>query len=287
MNKRTIWQRVGDFIVGKGFYIVLFLCVATIGISGYYLVSAFSGSKEPSPSGSGQQVIGGAQVVIPQDDLPDSPSFSGNSNTPSTPSNPSTPDTPSVTDPAPDGSTPGGDSGDSSTINIPSLLDPPAEDGLLQPEEPSQEPAPSTQPQTPTAIVYTWPVKGEIISDFSLEVLAYDETMGDWRTHSGIDIAASAGTRVVAIRDGTVSQVYQDDLMGTTVVIDHGDGLVSRYYNLTSKPTVSEGDTVSTGTVIGAVGQTAIAEINRPAHLHLEMSDNGRSVDPVNYLPCL
>lgn len=128
-------------------------------------------------------------------------------------------------------------------------------------------------------------MKGEILSGFSLEVLAYDETMGDWRTHSGVDIAASVGTNVLAISAGTVQGVYDDDLMGTCVVVDHGDGLTSTYCNLSAKPTVSEGDTVSTGTVLGVVGETAIAESSRPSHLHLEMAQDGKAVDPVSYLP--
>lgn len=62
-----------------------------------------------------------------------------------------------------------------------------------------------------SATAFTWPLKGELLGEFSLEVLAYDPTMGDWRVHSGIDIAASAGAEVNAIAEGTVSQIYQDD----------------------------------------------------------------------------
>lgn len=250
MKKSTLFQRVGGFVMGKGFYIVLFLCVATIGISGYYLVSVFNSGADPTP----QPVSGGAQVVIPNDE--------------------------GVQPPIPDKS------------GVPQLdeydLPEPDENASSGKEEgPEQNDAP--QDSQPTAVVappvYTWPVKGEIVSNFSLEVLAYDETMGDWRTHSGVDISAEKGTRVLAMSSGTVSRVYEDDLMGSTVVIDHGEGLVSYYHNLTQSPTVSEGDAVVTGTVIGAVGDTAIAESGRPAHLHLEVSLDERPVDPVDYLP--
>lgn len=148
---------------------------------------------------------------------------------------------------------------------------------------PSATPKPSAS--KPAASVYTWPVNGAVIHDFSLEVLAYDETMGDWRTHNGLDIAASVGTEVRAVSGGTVEMVYADDLMGTTVVIDHGNGVKSIYSNLATVPTVEKGDVVSTGTVIGAVGETALAEIGRESHLHLEMSANGIEVDPTRYLP--
>ena len=116
-------------------------------------------------------------------------------------------------------------------------------------------------------------------------MLAYDETMGDWRTHHGLDISAQLGTEVCSISTGTVEAVYDDDLMGTTVVIDHGGGIKSIYSNLAAKPTVVVGDTVKPGTVIGAVGETALAESGRPPHLHLEMSKGDYIVDPLQYLP--
>ena len=126
---------------------------------------------------------------------------------------------------------------------------------------------------------------GKVSQAFSGNTLVYNPTLGDWRTHSGVDIAASVGTNVLAISAGTVQGVYDDDLMGTCVVVDHGDGLTSTYCNLSAKPTVSEGDTVSTGAVLGVVGETAIAESSRPSHLHLEMAQDGKAVDPVSYLP--
>ena len=235
--KKPWTEHVGDFIAGKGFYIVLFLCVAAIGISGYYLFSTLGSHDEDTA------VNGTVQVVVTPD--------------PSSAVTPSAAVTPTPRPAATPAATP--------------TPTPPAES--------------SPTPSAPTASVFTWPVKGEIVSDFSLEVLAYDETMGDWRTHSGVDIAASVGTEVCAIAGGTVEQVCQDDLMGTTVVIDHGDGLQSAYSNLAAVPTVSVGDTVSTGSVIGSVGETALAEHSRAAHLHLEMLRDGVAVDPAQYLP--
>ncbi|MDE6280811.1 MAG: M23 family metallopeptidase, partial [Oscillospiraceae bacterium] len=128
-------------------------------------------------------------------------------------------------------------------------------------------------------------VKGTIIADFSVEALAYDETMGDWRTHSGLDIAAPLGTQVLAAANGTVSAIEQDDMLGTVVKIDHGQGLVSEYANLAAVPTVSVGDEVTTGAVIGSVGETAAGESGRQAHLHYALLKDGQAVNPVDYLP--
>lgn len=212
MKKKPILERIGDFMEGKGFYIVLFLCVAAIGISGYYLFSSLDMRDGDAAVAAPTQV-----VVMP----------------------------------------------------------------TVQPVKPTVAPTPAA----PAASVFTWPVKGQVVADYSLEVLAYDETMGDWRTHSGIDIAAPVGTQVLAVSAGTVASVEQDDLMGTTVVIAHAGGVESIYANLAAVPTVEAGDQVSIGAVIGAVGTTAVAESARAPHLHFEMREDGESVDPVSYLP--
>ena len=109
--------------------------------------------------------------------------------------------------------------------------------------------------------------------------------MGDWRTHSALDIAAEPDTRVMATAAGTVSAVYDDPLMGTTVVIEHGNGLTSLYASLAENPTVQVGDEVYTGTIIGSAGNTAVAESGRASHIHFAMYQDGQAVDPEDYLP--
>lgn len=123
-----------------------------------------------------------------------------------------------------------------------------------------------------------------MISSFSVEVLSYDETMGDWRTHDGMDIAASLGTRVQATAKGVVSAVYNDDLMGVTVVVDHGNELFSVYSNLADNPAVSVGDAVASDTVLGEIGDTAAAESGKEPHLHFAMYQGNDAVDPETYL---
>ncbi|MCD7861515.1 MAG: M23 family metallopeptidase [Oscillospiraceae bacterium] len=109
--------------------------------------------------------------------------------------------------------------------------------------------------------------------------------MQDWRTHDGLDIAAAIGTQVRAAANGRVTDVYADDAYGTTVVISHNGWLCSVYSNLAATPTVAVGDTVGVGQVIGAVGDTALAEIGEPAHLHFAMTCGGESIDPGEYMP--
>ena len=132
--------------------------------------------------------------------------------------------------------------------------------------------------------VFTWPVQGAVLRDFSVETLSLDPTLGDWRTHGGLDNAADRGVNVLSISAGTVDQVYKDGLMGTTVVVDHGGGLQSWYCNLDEDVAVEAGDSVEIGGVLGTVGSTAIAEVGVNSHIHLETVLNGQAVDPREYL---
>ena len=75
-----------------------------------------------------------------------------------------------------------------------------------------------------------------------------------------------------------------DDMMGTLVTIAHDDGYETTYANLRSSPGVGEGQYVSAGEVIGAVGSSSIAEFSMPAHLHFSVSKDGVPCDPAEFL---
>lgn len=252
--KKTAMDRFSDFMAGRGFYIVLLLCVAALGVSGYYL---FTGMSD-----IGKAVSAPAKVVV----------------TPAPKATLAPLTTPVAAEP--------------DHTPIPSReptkarpVETAAPASLVAPV-PTAPPVPTAEvPPTATASVFTWPVKGEILRGYAVESLAYDKTMGDWRAHDGIDIAAGAGTQVMAPAGGTVSDLYTDDLMGTCVVILHADGVMSTCANLEKIPVVEIGDTVRTGDIIGSVGTGAIAESGEESHLHLSMTKDGISVDPLEYLP--
>jgi murein DD-endopeptidase MepM/ murein hydrolase activator NlpD len=128
------------------------------------------------------------------------------------------------------------------------------------------------------------PLNGSVLAAFSVDQLAYDPTMEDWRIHDGVDIAAKPGTTVLAASSGTVLAVEDDALMGTTVVISHDGGYQTTYANLQAQPTVQAGDSVSAGQIIGAVGTTAAAESAQSPHLHFAVSKDGDVVDPEEFL---
>ena len=176
---------------------------------------------------------------------------------------------------------------DNVTVEIPSLdmaetEDPAPTAEVLQPQ-PVEEPAPQPEPVEEVAQVM-WPLKGETVSAFSVDELQYSETLGDWRTHDGIDIAAAEGAQVTAAAAGEVTSVVDDYWMGTTVTVDCGDGRELRYASLQSPAAVSTGDAVSPGDVIGAVGNTALLEEAVGPHLHFTVLQSGVAVDPAAYL---
>lgn len=128
------------------------------------------------------------------------------------------------------------------------------------------------------------PVHGEVLAAFSVDELAYNPTLEDWRTHDGVDIAAASGATVLAACNGTVLSVREDAMMGTTVVVEHAGGYQTTYANLQSHPPVEAGEKVSAGQIIGAVGTSAVAESAQEPHLHFSVFKDGEAVNPHEFL---
>ena len=147
-------------------------------------------------------------------------------------------------------------------------------------------PPESTEATQPTAgkLKTCMPVQGEVLSPYAMEVLSYNQTTRDWRTHNGIDLAAPAGTDVLAAADGEVYTVYEDDTMGTTVVIRHPGGYTTRYCSLAAEVAVSAGQPVTMGQPIGAVGTTALMENALGDHVHFSVTKDDEPVDPMAFL---
>lgn len=145
-------------------------------------------------------------------------------------------------------------------------------------KEPEKTPAPEREP-----LRFFSPLAGETIAAFSADALRYNEALADWRTHSGIDIAAEEGSPVSAAAAGTVMSVTDDPLLGTTVVLRHSDGYESTYASLAKEVCVSAGDTVESGETLGSVAATAAGESGEP-HLHFSVSCNGTLIDPAEFI---
>lgn len=180
----------------------------------------------------------------------------------------------------PDVSTPATDVGDLSDTDTPVKNEVPGvTDQIISPED-DESSGKKPIPPVPT-VNYVRPVNGEVIKGYCMDSLVFSQTMQDFRTHSGVDIAAELGAEVIAYTDGTVSKIEKDPFMGTTVEIVHEAGVTSVYKNLseTLPDGITVGAEVSTGDVIGTVGQSAIVEIADPSHLHFELWMNGELIN--------
>lgn len=153
----------------------------------------------------------------------------------------------------------------------------------MQAEEAArQEAAQNNQQYTGTGSTatgtYIWPCPSStyVTSAFGMR----DHPLfGDERPHSGIDIAGSAGSEVLAADSGTVAVATYSSSYGNYVTIYHSNGDYTLYAHMSSLA-VSAGQSVTQGDVIGYVGSTGWAT---GPHLHFEIRVNGSTVDPLSY----
>ena len=156
-----------------------------------------------------------------------------------------------------------------------------------QPGGDSTQGTSSTEPSsavTRKSLQTAAPVAGEVVAVYAMDSLGYNPTTRDWRVHNGVDYAAEEGTKVCAAAAGTVYTVYEDETMGTTVVIRHEEGYTTSYASLAQEVSVKPGDTVKLGQQIGCVGQTAMLESAIGCHVHFSVTCDDKPVDPAEFL---
>lgn len=122
-----------------------------------------------------------------------------------------------------------------------------------------------------------WPVEGQITGSFGERI---DPFNGEGAFHSGVDIGSRFGNPVVAPADGVVTVTETMGGYGKTIMIDHGNGISTRYGHL-SGYAVTVGQRVSRGDVIGYVGESGRST---GPHLHYEVRINNVPVNPYKYL---
>ena len=136
----------------------------------------------------------------------------------------------------------------------------------------------------PYSDYYCLPFGNQIIKDYSNMNPVYSKTLGDWRTHNGIDFSGEAGGTVVAISYGEVISIYEDTLFGTCILIDHGNGVTAKYCGLNKETlNVKEHSTVNSEDIIGYLGEIP-CEKQEGAHLHFEITHNGEIVEPLELM---
>jgi len=138
---------------------------------------------------------------------------------------------------------------------------------------PSPQRTEEREKEPPQILDFCWPLTGNILAGFGKQ---------SGKRHQGLDIEAPEGTNILAIYDGTVT--YSDDKLrgyGNMVIIKHNEDYSSVYAH-NQINLVREGEGVNKGQVIARVGITGWTDV---AHLHFEIRERGKAVNPVFYLP--
>ncbi len=135
-----------------------------------------------------------------------------------------------------------------------------------------------------SVIVFDLPVNGTIIKDYVSAGVVYNQTLNLYSGHKAIDFAGEEGTAVKAVYQGKVESIETSKLEGTTLIIDHGDGLKTVYNSIEVNENLEVGQTVSKGDELGVISTNNKLEYKDGAHLHFEVLENGKKVDPYKYL---
>ena len=132
-------------------------------------------------------------------------------------------------------------------------------------------------------ISFVMPIKdGEIYKEYAENHLVEDKTTGFWQAHLAIDFKAGEGAKVLAVYDGEVEKVENSMMDGLVITIKHSKSLKSVYKCLSDEALVAVGDKVVAGQEIGVVS-TNLTEKADGLHLHFELYENNKLIDPTPY----
>lgn len=131
--------------------------------------------------------------------------------------------------------------------------------------------------------VMSWPVRGEVIMDYSMDKTIYYPTLQEYKCNPSILIQSEEGTDVAAAFSGTVADVYHDAQLGTVVEMSLGNGYEA-YYGQLENVDVAVGDTIRQGQIIGTVSTPTRFYSIEGSHLNFRVTRDGEPVDPLDYL---
>lgn len=258
-----------DFWKGKGFYLALALVIAGAATASFLAINSMMSRMEQGPQTDpfGEEDIPWQQntpVDESQEGVPVAPS-SGAAASQDAASQGTSSQTASSSSSRPRGTASSSPSSQSAAQT--------ASPESSVPEEPASSPA------VPEPL-FVSPKSGATLQTFSGNELVFNETMKDWRTHNGMDIAGKAGDIVAAPAAAVVASAGEDAQWGGFVELQEGD-LVMRLCGL-AELSVKEGDTVALGDPVGTLGALPVEGEMTP-HLHLEFLKDGEYVDPAVY----
>ena len=260
-------EQLKRFLRDKGFALALLACLVAAAAAGVWAVRTvrdelkenLDGLNEPD-STSTLPGIDEDLTIIPEEEYPEWQQ-------PTTPAANSVANVPKA-DPAPKAG--------SSASSAASSGQASGSGSVREPSALQTESLPASSSAAPAS---TQPVSGRVLNSYSGDELVYSKTLGDWRTHNGVDYAASRGAEVTAPAAGKVVETGTDDKWGPVVAIEDASGRVWRVCGTTDAK-VKKGDTVSAGQTIGKVGSVS-CECAEESHIHLEVMEGEKYLDPI------
>ena len=252
-------EQIKKFLHGKGFALLLTASLLAAAAAGVWAVRALRAELQKSLDGL--NAPGTTQQTTPETE----PDWDAQEDTTwQQPVTDAAESAANVPKPASSASSSGAQSG-SGLVHEPSALQ-----GASSPASSSAAPA-STQP-----------VSGRVLNAYSGDELVYNKTLGDWRTHNGVDYACAQDAQVCAPAAGKVTAVDTDSRWGSVVCIEDSTGHLWRVCG-TADPTVQTGDEVSVGQILGRAGSIP-NECAEETHIHLEVLQGEQYLDPAKLL---
>ena len=163
-------------------------------------------------------------------------------------------------------------------VDEPPVENPPKQDPPVK--EPDDGPS---KPSGGTKVAFIKPVDSTVCS-LEYDVVYNNTSLDKWYKHMAVDFVADAGTQVSAMSDGTVVEISMDQILGNYIVLEHKDGVTTTYRFVEPVSNLRKGDSVKQGQVIATVAEAYGTEYKDGSHLHLEMTVNGKTVDPSDYI---
>jgi len=288
--KNTTPQAEDSIFKKKGFFIALYSCLGVVAILALVItVTNFGQPGYQAEAYEEDAAYVGVDQVAPYMAQADEEAWFRPRQTPAPP--PAAEPTPQPVRPTPTPPTP-----------PPGLPDPvPIPGSEPTPDiDPTQTPAPPTaeteaeSPQAPPPVAsfdpftettrLLWPVYGDIAMRFSMDALIYDPTLDQFRTNDDLRISAEAGAHVQASAGGRVLAIGRNVVRGNYVKIDHGNGWVATYGQLSDSKLVTTGDIVQPGQLLGTVGTPSLFGNQHGYHVNLRLTNQDKAIDPYTFL---
>ena len=134
----------------------------------------------------------------------------------------------------------------------------------------------------PTEEGLLWPMDGNVIMNYSMDATIYHATLDQYKYNPAIIIAGDVNNKVYSVAKGKIVDISQNEVTGTTVTVDLGDGYKAIYGQL-KELNFDVGDYLESGHVIGYVSEPTKYYSLEGSNLYFELQKDGEPIDPIVY----